>query len=217
MFKTTGLQIRRAGFTHQQYVDHWLGVHAPLSQGVAGLRGYVTNEVVLAGGAVGIGVSHPAFGADLDGIAQLHVDTQDGVARMAATPEGERWFTDGPNFVGLRTGFMVKEHVVRSPGVGAARGAFKAICFARGDAEVDALTDQAVVGALVRSRIVEVTGSTNLAGFDVPEVDRVIELWDNTRDGAIAAAARLHDALAVAGGLVSVVIAHERVIQQPPQ
>ncbi|WP_068086453.1 EthD domain-containing protein [Novosphingobium rosa] len=217
MFKTTGLQIRRDGLTHRHYVDHWLNVHAPLSQAVEGLRGYVTNEVVLAGRAVGIGVSHPGFGADLDGIAQLHVETEDGVARMAATPEGERWFTDGPNFVGLRTGFLVEEHVVRPPGVGAARPAFKAICFARGGEVVDALADAAVPGALVRSRVVEVTGSTNLPGFEVPEIDRVIELWDHTGEGATAAGQRLHDALAVVGGLVGVVITHERVIQQPDQ
>lgn len=213
MFKTTGLQVRRDGMTHRQYVDHWLNVHAPMSDGVDGLRGYVSNEVVLAGAEIGVECSHPDFGATLDGIAQLHFDTQDGLMRMAEAPRVQEWFADGPNFVGLRTGFVVEEHVVRSPGVGAGRLAFKAFCFVTGDAEA---IDAAWPGALIRSQVAVVTGSTNLPGFEVPDIDYVVELWAADQAGAVQAARQFGAALAPAR-LVGVVITRERIIHQPPQ
>lgn len=218
MFKSTGLQVRRDGMTHQQYVDHWLGVHAPMSDGVDGLRGYVSNEVVLAGAAVGVPCTHPDFGATLDGIAQLHFDTQDGLMRMAEAPKVQEWFADGPNFVGLRTGFVVEETVVRSPGVGAERLPFKAFCFVSGDAAaIDAAQkDLAEPGALVRSRVAVVTGSTNLPGFEVPDIDHVVELWAADQAGAVEAARQFGAALSPAA-LVGVVITRERIIHQPPQ
>lgn len=218
MFKSTGLQVRRDGMTHQQYVDHWLGVHAPMSDGVDGLRGYVSNEVVLAGAAVGVPCTHPDFGATLDGIAQLHFDTQDGLMRMAEAPKVQEWFSDGPNFVGLRTGFVVEETVVRSPGVGAERLPFKAFCLVAGDAAaIDAAQkDLAEPGALVRSRVAVVTGSTNLPGFEVPDIDHVVELWAADQTGAVEAARQLGAVLSPAI-LVGVVITRERIIHQPPQ
>jgi len=213
MFKTIGLQVRRDGMTHQHYVDHWLNVHAPMSDGVDGLRGYVSNEVVLAGSAVGVDCTHPDFGAALDGIAQLHFETQDGLMRMAETPKVQDWFADGPNFVGLRTGFVVEETVVRTPGAGKGRPAFKAFCFVLGE---EAAIDAAWPGALVRSRVAVVTGSTNLPGFEVPAIDYVVELWAGDQAGAVEAARQFGAALAPAR-LVGVVITRERIIHQPPQ
>lgn len=221
MFKTMGLQVRRDGLSHAQYVDHWLHVHAPMCEGVDGLAGYVANEVILAGGDVGVPATHPAFGATLDGVAQLHFATRDGLVRMAEAPRVQAWFADGPNFVGLRTGFLVEEHVSRSPGHGDARGPIKAILFLAGDTGgLAARLDRLALGepaGLVRSRVDTVTGSTNLPGFAVPPVDWVVELWGVDIDGAIAAARRIAGGIAGEGTVVSVLIARERVIRQPPQ
>jgi hypothetical protein len=220
MFKTVGLQVRKDGLTHDQYVDHWLNVHAPMSEGVEGLRGYVSNEVLAAGPAVDVGATHPDFGAPLDGVASLHFDTSDGIARMAEAPKVQEWFSDGPNFVGLRTGFVVEEHVIRSPGEGGARLSFKAICFVKGGlAAVEAIDAQAagLTGGLVRSRVEAITGSTNLPGFEVPEIDHVVELWATGIDGARAAARALREALGTAGDLVGAVLVRERVLRQPAQ
>jgi hypothetical protein len=220
MFKTIGLQVRKDGLTHDQYVDHWLNVHAPMSEGVDGLRGYVSNEVIVAGSAVDAGATHPDFGAPLDGIASLHFETADGIARMAEAPKVQQWFADGPNFVGLRTGFVVEETVVASPGAGAERLPFKAICFVKGGADAVAAIDahaQAARGGLVRSRVETVTGSTNLPGFEVPEIDWVVELWGTDIDDARTAARALRTALSTTGDLVGAVLVRERVLRQPPQ
>ena len=49
MFKTCGIQVRIEGRTHEQFMDHWINVHAAKSEGVGpeqGLYGYVSNEAV---------------------------------------------------------------------------------------------------------------------------------------------------------------------------
>ena len=219
MFKTFGLQVRRDGLDHAGYVRHWLGVHAPMCEGVAALRGYVANEVIRAGDALAVARTHPQFGATLDGIAQLHVDTQDGLARLAEPPEVQRWFEDGPNFVGQRTGFLTAEQVVRSPD--RAGRPIKAIGFVHGDATrleavIRALAGQEP-GGLVYSTVDTVTGSTNLPGFEVPDITGAVELWAVDEAEAEAALVRLATALNDAGTLVGAVVTREHVIRMPPQ
>ena len=46
MIKTVGLLTRKAGWTHQQFMKHWVEVHAPLAHGIPGLRRYVQNHII---------------------------------------------------------------------------------------------------------------------------------------------------------------------------
>lgn len=222
MFKTFGLQVRRPDFSHADYVNYWLNVHAPLCRNVQQLRGYVANEVLRAGALPGIEMTHPQFGSTLDGVAQLHVETRDGLQRLAEAPEVQRWFSDGPNFVGMRTGFLTEECVLAEPGTSQRQG-FKAICFLRAAGEADAywrrLRDWApqVSGGLVCSRIDTVTGSTNLPGFEVPSVDAAVEVWAADEPQAVQAVAALQRQLGAHGALVSALITRETVIRMPLQ
>lgn len=219
MFKTTGLQVRKDGLTHAQYLDHWLHVHAPMAEGVEGLRGYISNEVLLAGSDAGVAVSHPDFGKALDGIAQLHFDTADGIARMAEAPKVQEWFADGPNFVGLRTGFVVEEHVVRSPGAGPDRLSHKAFAFLRQGTGAYPMLDGfggELVGGFICSRVEAVTGSTNLPGFELPEIGCVVELWGHDLDDSRNTVRSLAAILPM-DALVGVVLTRERVLRQPVQ
>ncbi|HEX9557654.1 MAG TPA: EthD family reductase, partial [Reyranella sp.] len=45
MIKTIGLLTRKDGFTHAQFMRHWVEVHGPLALGVPGLRRYVQNHI----------------------------------------------------------------------------------------------------------------------------------------------------------------------------
>jgi uncharacterized protein (TIGR02118 family) len=40
-------RLRAAGMTHDQFVTHWVEVHAPLARAVPGLRRYVQSEKVI--------------------------------------------------------------------------------------------------------------------------------------------------------------------------
>lgn len=218
-FKTIGLQIRKDGLSHQDYVRHWLTVHAPLGKQVPGLIGYLANEVVLAGDALDLPRSRPEFGATLDGVAQLYFETKEGLGRVGETPEGQALFADGPNFVGVRTGFIAEERTIYP--VRRAGRPLKAICFYRGAIEtLDAAADWGRgcdSSGLVASRLVEMTGSVNLPGFDVPELDLVLETWAEDEQSAVNSARAIRAALAERAELVGALITREHVIREPAE
>ena len=45
MIKTIGLLTRKDGWTHEQFMRHWIDIHAPLAHAVPGLRRYVQNHI----------------------------------------------------------------------------------------------------------------------------------------------------------------------------
>ena len=45
MIKSISLLTRKAGLSHQEFVRHWLEVHAPLAHAVPGLRRYVQSHL----------------------------------------------------------------------------------------------------------------------------------------------------------------------------
>lgn len=216
MFKSFGMQIAREGLGHAGYVDHWLNVHAPMSRDVHDLMGYVANEVVLAGSALSVPRLDQNFGGQLDGIAQLHFHTEDGLRHMAERPEVARWFEDGPNFVGLRTGFVAEEEVILRPDRQGRK--YKAIAFLAAVADVPAGI-RSVAGrfpsGLVLSRLGSPTGSTNLPGLEVPAMDYAVELWGSDVAGATARLDALVPAIAPFARLAAAVIVHEHVIKLP--
>ena len=103
MYKSFGLQVRLPGKTHAEYVDHWVNVDAPMSAGIAPLQGYVLNEVI--GNVPVAGMPELEILAEIDGIAQIWFVGKGGLAELAEIPAVQRWFQDGPNFVGNRMGF----------------------------------------------------------------------------------------------------------------
>ena len=46
MIKSIGLLTRKEGLTHEDFVRHWLEVHAPLAHAVPGVRRYVQSHIV---------------------------------------------------------------------------------------------------------------------------------------------------------------------------
>lgn len=214
MFKSFGMQIAREGLSHDGYVDYWLNVHAPMSQGVHDLMGYVSNEVVRAGNRLAIAREDMSFGAQLDGIAQLHFATEDGLRRMAERPEVMKWFEDGPNFVGMRTGFIAEEHVLAVPR--REGNPFKAIGFLACETSPEVALRRIVPeDGLVLSRLGEPTGSTNLPGLEVPDMDYALEVWGRDAEQAEAVLAALVARLEGKVRLVAAVVVHERVILLP--
>jgi uncharacterized protein (TIGR02118 family) len=43
MIKSVSLLTRKAGLSHEEFVKHWLEVHAPLAYAAPGLRRYVQS------------------------------------------------------------------------------------------------------------------------------------------------------------------------------
>ena len=186
MFKTCGIQVRQEGKTHEQFMDHWINVHAAKSEGVGaeqGLYGYVSNEAI--GFITPDDLPKLEILDEVDGIAQMWFDQINGLQALAQYPAVQAWFSDGPNYCGNRVGLTLEENVIKAPGV--APRAFDKVfmflqlkgenAFAELDKAVRALPVMPYVTGLCVSRVAAANASVNLPAFEAPRIDVVVELW----------------------------------------
>jgi len=108
MIKTIGLLTRKSGWTHEQFMKHWVGTHAPLAHKVPGLRRYVQNHIL--GERRRADIADTAV--DLDGIAELWFDDQAALEAAARTPEMKALQADGAKFIGRIKSFIVEEKTI---------------------------------------------------------------------------------------------------------
>src|SRR6266576_6967268 len=111
MIKSVSLLTRKAGLSHEQFVKHWLEVHAPLAHAVPGLRRYVQSHIVGERTRPDI----PATDVEIDGIAELWYDDREVMARAHASPQAKALFDDGALFIGRIKTFTVEEQQIVPP------------------------------------------------------------------------------------------------------
>jgi uncharacterized protein (TIGR02118 family) len=108
MIKSVGLLTRKEGLTHEDFVKHWLEVHAPLAHAVPGVRRYVQSHIVEERKRPDI----PSTDIEIDGIAELWYDDRAAMERANASPEAKRLHADGALFIGRIKSFVVEEKVI---------------------------------------------------------------------------------------------------------
>ena len=108
MIKTVGLLTRKSGWTHEQFMKHWVGTHAPLAHKVPGLRRYVQNHILGERTRTDI----EATAVEIDGIAELWFDDQAALETAARTPEMKALHADGALFIGRIKSYVVEEKVI---------------------------------------------------------------------------------------------------------
>ena len=108
MIKTLSLLTRRAGLSHDEFVRHWVEIHAPLAHAVPGLRRYVQNHIVAERERPDI----PTTAVDVDGIAELWFDDRAAMERANASPEAKRLHADGALFIGGIKTFIIDEKTI---------------------------------------------------------------------------------------------------------
>src|SRR5437764_11788840 len=108
MIKTVGLLTRRSGATHEQFVKHWVGIHAPLAHKVPGLRRYVQNHITGERTRADI----EAIALEIDGIAELWFDDQAALETASRTPEMKALHADGALFIGRIKSYIVEEKTI---------------------------------------------------------------------------------------------------------
>jgi uncharacterized protein (TIGR02118 family) len=108
MIKTVGLLTRKSGWTHEQFMKHWVGTHAPLAHKVPGLRRYVQNH--LRGERTRADIE--ATPVEIDGIAELWFDDQAALETASRTPEMKALHADGALFIGRIKSWVVEEKVI---------------------------------------------------------------------------------------------------------
>jgi uncharacterized protein (TIGR02118 family) len=112
VIKTVGLLTRKDGMSREEFVRHWLEVHAPLAHAVPGVRRYVQSHIVGERSRPDI----PGSDIEIDGIAELWYDDRAAMERANASPEAKRLHADGALFIGRIKSFIVEEKVIISSG-----------------------------------------------------------------------------------------------------
>jgi len=108
MIKTIGLLTRKSGWTHEQFMKHWVGTHAPLAHKVPGLRLYVQNHI--SGERTRADIE--ATNVEIDGVAELWFDDQAALETASRTPEMKALHADGALFIGRIRSYVVEEKVI---------------------------------------------------------------------------------------------------------
>jgi uncharacterized protein (TIGR02118 family) len=103
MIKSIGLLTRKEGLSHEDFVKHWLQVHAPLAHAVPGVRRYVQSHIVEERTRPDI----PATDVEIDGIADRAA-----MERANASPEAKALHADGALFIGRIKSFVTEEKVI---------------------------------------------------------------------------------------------------------
>jgi uncharacterized protein (TIGR02118 family) len=89
--KRLGILRKREDMTHEQFVKHWMGVHAQLCLKLPKMRRYSVNLVDRA--------RFPKFG--YDGFSELWFDNEEDMMAAFASPEGKTLLADLPNFTSV--------------------------------------------------------------------------------------------------------------------
>ena len=108
MVKSLSLLTRKAGLTHEQFIKHWVEVHAPLAHAVPGLRRYVQSHILEERRRPDI----PATDVEVDGIAELWFENRATMEWALASPEMAALHADGALFIGGNKTFVVEEKVI---------------------------------------------------------------------------------------------------------
>jgi len=108
MIKSISLLTRRPELTHEEFVRHWLDIHAPLAHAVPGVQRYVQNHIEGERRRPDI----PTTEVAVDGIAELWYGDRAAMDRANASPEAKRLHDDGALFIGGIKTFIVEEKVI---------------------------------------------------------------------------------------------------------
>ena len=111
MIKSISLLTRRREIPHEEFVRHWLEIHAPLAHAVPGVRRYVQNHIEGERTRPDI----PTTAVAVDGIAELWYDDREAMSRANASPEAKRLHDDGALFIGGIKTFIVEETFIIPP------------------------------------------------------------------------------------------------------
>ena len=108
MIKSVSLLTRKAGLSHEEFVKHWLEVHAPLAHAVPGLRRYVQSHIV----GERTRTDTPTTDVEVDGVAETWYDDLAAMDRANASPEAKTLHADGALFIGRIKSFITEEKVI---------------------------------------------------------------------------------------------------------
>jgi uncharacterized protein (TIGR02118 family) len=108
VIKSLTLLTRKSELTHEQFMRHWVDIHAPLAKSVPGIRRYVQTHILEERKRPDI----PSSDLEIDGIAELWYDDRESMAKALTSPEGRALYADGALFIGRVKTYTTEERVI---------------------------------------------------------------------------------------------------------
>jgi len=110
MIKRASLLARKPGISHEEFVKHWVEVHAPMARACPGISRYTLTIVKSSSARKDVA----AFEIQVDGIAELWFKNQAAFDSYQNSPATKRLRDDGATFIGREIDFVTEEKVVIS-------------------------------------------------------------------------------------------------------
>jgi uncharacterized protein (TIGR02118 family) len=110
MIKRASLLARKPGISHEEFVKHWVEVHAPMARACPGISRYTLTIVKSSSSRKDVA----AFEIQVDGIAELWFEDQAAYDLYQNSAATKRLRDDGATFIGREIDFVTEEKVVIS-------------------------------------------------------------------------------------------------------
>jgi len=113
MLKRLVVLIRKSGFSHEQFIRHWVDVHAPLAKRVTGgARKYCQLYVMRA---LANRADLPTLGVEIDGFSESWFDDAAHLGRSLDVPGGAELARDNRVYVETSKLIFYKEIEIKAP------------------------------------------------------------------------------------------------------
>ena len=110
MIKRASLLARKPGMSHEEFVEHWAEVHAPMARACPGISRYTLTIVKSSSTRKDVA----PFEIQVDGIAELWFKDQAAFEAYSTSPATKRLRDDGATFIGREIDFVAEEKVIIS-------------------------------------------------------------------------------------------------------
>ena len=110
MIKRASLLARKPDISHEEFVKHWVEVHAPMARACPGISRYTLTIIKSSSARKDVA----AFEIQVDGIAELWFKNEAAFDLYQNSPATKRLRDDGATFIGREIDFVTEEKVVIS-------------------------------------------------------------------------------------------------------
>jgi uncharacterized protein (TIGR02118 family) len=106
--KRVSLLSRKPGISHEEFVKHWVEIHAPLAYACPGISRYTVTIVKSSSTRKDVA----ALDVAIDGIAEMWFKDQAAMDLFQASPATRKLRDDGATFIGNEIDFVAEEKVI---------------------------------------------------------------------------------------------------------
>ena len=110
MVKAIALLTRKDGITHEQFVRHWVDIHAPMAFDIPAVKRYHLNFIVAE--PTRSDMPSMNLAGTVDGIAEIWFESEPAYREFRASDAARRWLADGATFIGRGQSFLCTEQVI---------------------------------------------------------------------------------------------------------